>query len=288
MKIRERLLRPEPTFSFEFFPPRDESGMRDLFETIRQLEEYGPDYVSVTYGAGGSTRRLTIQLVCQIKAETGIETMAHLTAAGSGRDELGALLDQLAQAGIENVLPLRGDPPHGEGGPSAHPDGFAHAADFVAFIRVRWADTFCLAGACYPQKHPEAPDLGTDLARLKAKVDQGIDLLITQLFFDNERYFSFVRRARELGILVPIIAGIMPITSLGQIKRFTATCGVEIPPELLGRLEAAGGDPARVRAIGVAHATEQCRDLLRRGAPGIHFYTLNRSPATVRILEALR
>jgi methylenetetrahydrofolate reductase (NADPH) len=288
MKIHHRLARPEPTFSFEFFPPRDESGMRELFETIRQLEEYGPDYVSVTYGAGGSMRRLTIQLVCQIKAETGIETMVHLTCTGSSRDELGALLDQLARAGIENVLPLRGDPPRGESRQLSHPDGFSHAADFVAFIRTRWTDTFCLAGACYPQKHPEAPDLTTDLARLKEKVDQGVDLLVTQLFFDNERYISFVRHAREVGIEVPIIPGIMPVTSLGQIKRFTATCGVEIPRDLLQRLEAAGGNSAEVRAIGVAHATEQCRDLLARGAPGIHFYTLNHSSATVRILEALR
>ena len=288
MRIDQLLRRPAPTFSFEFFPPRDEPGMRDLYRTIGALERYRPDYVSITYGAGGSTRALTIQLVCMIKEETGLETMAHLNAIGASRAELGELLDRLARAGIENVLPLRGDPPQGTTQFVRPADGFGYASEFVEFIRQRYDNTFCLAGACYPQKHPEAPDHETDLGNLKRKVDAGVDCLITQLFFDNDHYFSFVSRARRAGIQVPIVPGIMPITNVRQIQRFAATCGVEIPAALRQRLEPVSDNPARVRAIGIEHATRQCRELLDSGAPGIHFYTLNRSPATIGILEALR
>jgi methylenetetrahydrofolate reductase (NADPH) len=286
MKILDKLSASRPSFSFEFFPPKDETGMEQLYETIADLRGYEPAYVSVTWGAGGSTQRLTIELVRRIKQKTGIETMAHLTCVGATRDQIGVWLDQLRDSSIDNLLPLRGDPPRGQTEFVKTDGGFAHASELVAFARERY--DFCLAAACYPEKHPEAPDAAADLAHLKRKVDAGADLLITQLFFDNADYVSFVERARAIGIDKPILAGIMPITNLSQVKRFTAMCGARIPAELLEQLEAAGSDADRVRAIGVEHAIGQCRELLASGAPGIHFYTLNRSPATKRILEALR
>jgi methylenetetrahydrofolate reductase (NADPH) len=286
MKIRDALQRPEPAFSFEFFPPKDAEGVERLFQTISELRDYEPTYVSVTYGAMGSTRGLTVELVRRIKKEVGIEAMAHLTCVGSTREEIGAVLDDLRAAGLENVLALRGDPPKGETAFVPSAGGFAHASELVEFIRQRY--DFCLAAACYPETHPEAQSPAVDLEHLKTKVDAGVDFLITQLFFDNEDYFAFVDRARSIGIQCPIIAGIMPITNVGQVKRFTQMCGARIPAELLARLEAADGDAAAVRAIGVEHATRQCRGLLEQGAPGIHFYTLNRSTATRDILDNLR
>jgi methylenetetrahydrofolate reductase (NADPH) len=244
MKIVEKLRGPGPHFSFEYFPPRDEAGLAALFETIHRLKRYAPAYVSMTYGAGGSTRQLTMDLVSRIKAETGIEAMAHLTCVGSTRDELASILDQYRAAGIENLMALRGDPPRGQTGFVRTEGGFGYASELVAFIRSRY--DFCLASACYPEKHPEAPDAETDLAHLRHKVDAGADFLVTQLFFDNQDYLGFVRRARAAGIRVPIIPGIMPITSLSQIKRFTATCGAHIPDDLLERLEAASDDTAVV------------------------------------------
>jgi methylenetetrahydrofolate reductase (NADPH) len=286
MKILDKLSTTRPSFSFEFFPPKDEAGVEQLYQTIADLRGYEPAYVSVTWGAGGSTQRLTIELVSRIKQRTGIETMAHLTCVGATRDQIGVWLDQLRDSGIHNLLPLRGDPPRGQTRFVPTDGGFAHASELVAFARERY--DFCLATACYPEKHPEAADPGSDLENLKRKVDAGADFLITQLFFDNADYVSFVERARKAGIEKPILAGIMPVTNLSQVKRFTAMCGARLPAELLARLEAAGDDADQVRAIGVEHAILQCRDLLARGAPGIHFYTLNRSPATKRILEALR
>jgi methylenetetrahydrofolate reductase (NADPH) len=286
MRIIDKLARGGTAFSFEFFPPKDEAGQEQLFRTIADLRGYEPAYVSVTYGAGGSRRRLTIDLVGRIKAEAGLETMAHLTCVGATSGEIAQVLDQIRAAGVENVLALRGDPPKGEHAFVSTDGGFQYASELVGFIRGRW--DFCLAAACYPEKHIEAPDPETDLANLKRKVEAGVELLVTQLFFDPADYFSFVARARAAGIDRPIIPGIMPITNFSQIKRFTAICGATIPPELLDRLEASAEDPEAVRRIGVEHATRQCRALLAGGAPGIHFYTLNRSRATVEILEALR
>ncbi len=286
MRISDKLGRG-PSFSFEFFPPKDADGMQQLFETVAHLAPYQPSYVSVTYGAGGSTRKLTVELVARIQAETGIEAMAHLNAVGSTRETIAEVLDQLAASGIDNVLPLRGDPPRGEAHFVPTPGGFAYASELVEFIRAgRW--TFCLAAACYPETHPEAGSADSDLEHLATKVRAGVDFLITQLFFDNRDYFAFVERLRARGIDLPVIPGIMPVTNLAQIKRFTAIIGARIPAALLARLEATGGDAEKVREIGVDHAVTQCRELLARGAPGIHFYTLNRSRATVRILEALR
>ena len=286
MKIIDKLSREQPALSFEFFPPKDEAGVEQLFRTVQDLRPYAPTYVSVTWGAGGSTRKLTVELVRRIKQETGIEAMAHLTCVGATRDDLRDVLEQLRAAGVQNVLPLRGDPPRGETKFLKTEGGFGYAAELVRFIRSAPYD-FCLAGACYPEKHPESPDLETDLRHLKTKVDAGVDFLVTQLFFDNKDYFAFVERARALGITRPIVAGIWPITNLSQIQRITGMCGATIPKDLVARLEAARGDAEAIRAIGVEHATAQCRELVTRGVPGIHFYTLNRSTATVEILEAL-
>jgi methylenetetrahydrofolate reductase (NADPH) len=286
MKIVDKLKRQSPAFSFEFFPPKDDEGKARLFETVADLRGYEPAYVSVTYGAGGSTRRMTVDLVCQIKADTGIETMAHLTCVGAAREEIASVLDQLRDCGIQNVLALRGDPPRGSDTFVPTAGGFAHASELVEFIRKRW--NFCIAGACYPEKHPEAENAAADLEHLVEKATAGTDFLITQLFFDNRDYFEFVARARAAGIQQKIIAGIMPITNASQVKRFTAMCGARIPTELLAKLDAVDGNAEAVRAIGVEHATQQCRELIDRGAPGIHFYPLNRSTATVQVLRALR
>lgn len=286
MKIIDKLAKENPAYSFEFFPPKDEAGVEQLFRTVQDLRRYEPTYVSVTWGAGGSTRRLTVDLVRRIKAETGIDAMAHLTCVGATRTDLAEVLDQLRDFGVENVLPLRGDPPRGEKTFVKTEGGFAYGSELARFIRESY--DFCLAGACYPEKHPESPDMATDVAMVRRKVDAGVDFLITQLFFDNRDYFAFVDRARAAGIDRKIIAGIWPITNVAQIQRITSLCGARIPEKLLADLEAAAGDPEAVRRVGVAHATAQCRDLVARGAPGIHFYTLNRSTATVEILDALR
>lgn len=286
MKIIEKLASKKPSFSFEFFPPKDEEGKDRLFETISDLRPYDPTFVSVTYGAGGSTRKLTVELTTRIEREAGIEAMAHLTCVGATRQELASVLDELERGGVQNVLALRGDPPQGSREFIATEGGFSHASELIELIRGRWS--FCLGGACYPEKHPEAPSLEVDLQNLKKKVDAGAELLVTQLFFDYRDYFAFIGKTRDLGITVPIFAGVMPITNLGQIKRFTAMCGARIPEELLARLERAGEDVQQVRRIGVEHAVAECRALLDGGAPGIHFYTLNRSTATVEILKALR
>lgn len=286
MKIIDKLMGGEPTFSFEFFPPKNEQGMQALFDTVARLKEYDPAYVSVTYGAGGSTRRLTVELVERIQRETGIDAMAHLTCVGSTREEIGAVLRSMREAKVENVLALRGDPPKGQETFVATEGGFGYSNELTRFIRDNY--DFCVAGACYPEVHPEASSAEADLEHLKRKVDAGAQLLISQLFFDNRDFFRFVDRCRSAGIEVPIIAGIMPVTNLKQVKRFTQMCGATLPQVLLDRLEETGGDPERVRAIGIAYATQQCFELLDGGVAGIHFYTLNRSTATVHVLEALR
>jgi methylenetetrahydrofolate reductase (NADPH) len=287
MRIHDLLARNGPVFSFEFFPPKTEAGEQTLYHTIERLRELRPSFVSVTYGAGGSTRDKTVELVRRIKHEIGIEAMAHLTCVGADRDEIHAVLELLAAAGIENVLALRGDAPRDQGTFVRTVNGFGFAAELVQFIRER-GFPFCIGGACYPEGHVECRDLEQDLTHLKRKVDCGLEFVITQLFFDNADYFAFVARARAREVGVPIIPGIMPITNLAQIQRFTAMCGAAIPPELQSRLERVRHDDEAVRAVGIDHATAQCRELLMGGAPGIHFYTLNQSTATRAILERLR
>lgn len=257
--------------------------LRDAIDSLRELR---PTYVSVTYGAGGSTRRQTVELVAQLKTQHRIEPLAHLTCLGASRDELRETLARLQDSGIANVLTLRGDPPHGESFFTPHPQGFSHANELAEFARSHFR--FCLAGACYPEKHPESPSLADDMENLKRKVDAGCEFLITQLFFDNARYFDFVARARAIGIGVPILPGIMPITNLAQVQRFTSMCGASLPPQLLRELRRMEQDPNAVLSLGVAHATAQCLELLQRGAPGVHFYTLNKSPATRTILTAIQ
>jgi methylenetetrahydrofolate reductase (NADPH) len=286
MRIDEILGEQRPVFSFEFFPPKTDEGQAVLESALSDLKEDAPEYVSVTYGAGGTTRNRTLEITKWLKQELGIEAMAHLSCVGESKDRVAEILGDLADAGIENVLALRGDPPRGETEWKPHPEGLHYSVELIELIRSRF--DLCVGAACFPEVHPEAPDLNTDLHYAKRKVDAGAAFLITQLFFDNELYFDFVEAARDAGIGVPIIPGIMPITNYNQIKTITGMCGATIPSELERELEGRAGDPEAVAELGVAYATLQCSDLLARGAPGIHFYTLNRSPATRAILAALR
>lgn len=286
MRIRELLTTGRPSFSFEFFPPKDEDGWQQLREALASLQELRPTFVSVTYGAGGSTRQRTLDLVTNLRGEYGFEAMAHVTCSGASRSDVLSVLECLDESGVENVLALRGDPPEGEERFRPHTEGFEYASELAAFAS-RYFD-FCLGGACYPEGHVESPNIEADLLHLKYKINAGCQFLITQLFFDNYRYFDFVSRARAAGVGVPIIPGIMPITNVRQIERFTNICGATIPEPLLGELRRLQDDPNAVLSLGVAHATAQCVELLQRGAPGIHFYTLNKSPATRTILTALR
>ncbi len=276
----------EPVFSFEFFPPKTDQGWINLREALESLVALEPDFASVTYGAGGSTRDRTLEVTKWLKQDLGIEAMAHLSCVGSTREELHGILAGIAEAGIENVLALRGDPPRGETEWRPHPGGLHYSTELAALISAGYP--FGIGAACFPEIHPEAPDLVHDLRFLKEKVDSGVSFLITQLFFDNELYFRFVEEARAAGIDVPILPGIMPVTNVGQIKTITGMCGASIPEALLEQLEIRGGDPDAVLQLGVSYATLQCAELLARGAPGIHFYTLNRSPATRAILSALK
>ena len=286
VKIDAILAAKRPSFSFEFFPPKSDEGMRDLLATVDALRPLDPAFVSVTYGAGGSTQDRTVEVTKKIKTDLGLEAMAHLTCVGATRDRLRHVLGEIEGARIDNVLALRGDPPRDATAPSfAIQDGLAHGVDLVGLVASEFS--FCVGAACYPEKHPEAPDLKTDLRHLREKVEAGARFLITQLFFDNEFYFSFVERARREGIDVPIIPGIMPITSAQQIARFTQMCGATIPPKLMAELESRKDQPEAVADLGVAYATLQCVDLLSRGAPGVHFYTLNRSPASRAVVSAL-
>jgi methylenetetrahydrofolate reductase (NADPH) len=287
MRIADLLATREPSFSFEFFPPKTPHGERTLLCTLESLRALHPTFVSVTYGAGGSSQEKTIELVCRIKHDLQLESMAHLTCIGASPETIVAVLRRLEAAGIENVLALRGDPPAGQTTFAPAPGGFAHASDLVRFIRAQGFH-FCIGGAGYPEGHIESPDLDTDLAHLKTKVDAGLDFVITQLFFDNGDFYSFLERVRGAGITVPIIPGIMPVTNVAQIERFTSLCGARIPADLRRRLDAARAEDAAVRTVGIEHATRQCRDLLAHGVAGIHFYTLNQSPATRAIFAALR
>ena len=286
MRIDEILEERRPVFSFEFFPPKTKQGMAQLKGALEDLRQDEPAYVSVTYGAGGSTRDRTVEITTWIKQELGIEAMAHLSCVGEPVSRLREILDEVRDAGIENILALRGDPPRGETEWRPHPEGLHSSPELTELIAADY--DFCIGAACFPEVHPEAPDLEHDLRFIKRKVDAGASFLITQLFFDNQLYFDFVQEARAAGIDVPIIPGIIPVTNYAQIKRFTQICGASIPPELERELAARADFPDAVKDLGVAYATAQCGELLARGAPGVHFYTLNRSPATRAILAALR
>jgi methylenetetrahydrofolate reductase (NADPH) len=275
-----------PVFSFEFFPPKTEDGLRNLFEAVGELRSLRPDYVSVTYGAGGSTATKTIEIVSRIKEEYGIEAMAHFTCVGSTVGELRDTLDAMAAVGVDNVLALRGDPPPGQDEWVKTEGGLEFSRELVQLIREGYP--FSIGAACFPETHIHASSAEDDLYYLKEKVDAGARFLITQLFFDNALYFDFVHRARDIGIDVPIVPGIMPITNVKQLERMTSLCGATIPARLRRELVSRSDQPDAVKDFGVAYATMQCAELLRGGAPGIHFYTLNRSPATRAILSALK
>ncbi len=285
MKIRDVLNAGKRSLSFEFFPPKTEEGTESLFRTIERLKAYRPDYVSVTYGAGGATRDKTVDIVARIKRETALEAMSHLTCIAQTREDVHKVLVRLEGEGIENVLALGGDPPRGENN-GKHPEsGFHHAIELLIHIRENF--DFGTTAACFPEGHPTSTDLASDIAYLKRKVDAGVDFLITQLFLDNRDFFDFMDRAAQAGIKVPVIAGILPVLSTSQIQRFTSMCGAKIPPGMESQLERYADDDDAVREMGIDYATRQVEELWQAGVAGIHFYTLNRSHSVSRILGHL-
>jgi methylenetetrahydrofolate reductase (NADPH) len=286
MRIDEMLASTRPVFSVEFFPPKTEEGRQVLFETVDVLRRLDPHFFSVTYGAGGGTREGTLETTRAIRDEYGSEAMAHLSCVGETAESLRDIIDRIADAGIENILALRGDPPRGQQDFVQPEGGLKSSAELAALIRETHP-AIAIGGACFPEVHPEAPSLEADLAYLKTKVEAGASFLITQLFFDNRLYFDFVPAARTAGIEVPIIPGVMPMTSFKQIGRITELCEATIPAPLASAMEALDGDERAEFELGVAYATQQCADLLRRGAPGLHLYALNRWPAARAILGAL-
>jgi len=285
MRIDQILGQGTPAVSFEFFPPKTDAGWNQLLEVIGELRPLHPSYVSVTYGAGGSTRAKTVDLVERIQTEQKIRAMAHLTCVGHTADEIGSILDDLWTKGIRNVLALRGDPPAGQSQFVATQGGFGFASDLVKFVRSR--HDFAIGVAGYPEGHPQCLNRTRDLEMLKLKIDNGGNFVVTQLFFDNADFYRFRDAARAMGIKVPIVAGIMPISNVAQIKRFVSMCGAKIPQKLLVKLEAIETDADAVHAYGIEYATQQCKDLISNGVDGLHFYTLNKSKSTVQICKAL-
>lgn len=286
MRIPNLLSQRQPAFSVEFFPPKTPEGEAQLLSTAEQLAQLDLDYVSVTYGAGGSTRDGTVEISRALKEDLGLEVMAHLSCVGETREGIAQTVDRIEALGIENIFALRGDPPRGEKEFVQPEGGLGSSAELIRFLHSRW--DFAIGGACFPEVHPEAPDLDTDLAFLATKVQAGASFLITQLFFDNQVYFDFVTAARERGIEVPIIAGVIPVASYAQTKRICDLCDASIPPRLEAAYLATEGDPEAEFQVGIAYAAQQCAELLIRGAPGIHFYALNRAPATRAVLTALK
>ena len=284
MKIID-VLKNARTISCEFFPPRTAEGIPGVFRAIEDLSAYRPAFVSVTYGAGGSTRAFTEEITVRIKEEARLEVMAHLTCAGQTREAVHRVLRRLDGAGVENIIALRGDPPRGQQEFVPVEGGFEHATDLIGHIRENFR--FGVAAACYPEGHTESPDLRTDLEYTKLKVEKGADFLISQLFYDNGDFFGFLDRARQAGINVPIMPGVLPIVSTKQIRRFTALCGARIPEALDRQLDRFADDDDAVRELGVEHASQQVRELWDAGVPGVHFYVRNRSYSVSKILTNL-
>jgi methylenetetrahydrofolate reductase (NADPH) len=280
--LREVLASGRRSFSFEFFPPKDDAGERQLWQTIRELEALSPTFVSVTYGAGGwTTRDRTLRVVEHIASDTTLEAVAHLTCVGHTRDQLRKIIGDLAASGVRNVLALRGDPPGGPGDTWVrHPDGLDYAVELVEMVRE--LGDFTVGVAAFPQVHPEAADADADARILAAKAEAGASFAVTQLFFDAEDYFALVQRAATYGCTIPVLPGIMPITNLKQVTRFAELSRREVPPWVVSRI-AAYDEAASVRAAGIEIATELCDRLLAEGAPGLHYYTLNKSTATRQI-----
>ncbi len=289
MKIAEFYKTGKKVFSFEFFPPKTDKGEELLFEEIAHLKALAPSFVTCTYGAMGTTRDNTIRIVEKIKSEIGLEVAAHLTCIAHAKHEIDAILEKLNNKGIENIVALRGDPPQGETEFKPHPDGFRYASELVHHIRnhPKYGHYFSLAVAGYPEGHIECRDKEKDLQHLKKKVGEGADVIITQLFFVNKDYFDFVERARKAGIKLPIVPGIMPVTNGAQIQKFATMCGAFIPAEMRDAILKYGEDQKSVEAYGIEYATRQCGELLGKGAPGLHFYTLNKSNATRQIYLSL-
>ena len=286
MRIADLYAAGGPVFSLEFYTPQTPAGQRSLWRAIGELKQIEPGFVSVTCGAAGTTRERTADVVIRIQEDFGLVGMAHMVCTGTTQPELVETLEHLRAHDVENVLALRGDPPRDRRDWQPVPGGFRHADELAAFIRSRF--DFCLGGACYPEKHHEAPSAEEDLRHLKRKVDAGVEFLITQLFFNDADYWSFVERARALGIRVPIVPGIMPMRSLATLQRIAALSpGSKIPGELEAGLREAGNDEERSLAVGVAWAARQCCELLERGAPGIHYYTMNLAPATLAVQRRL-
>jgi methylenetetrahydrofolate reductase (NADPH) len=284
--LSELFAQRRPLRSIEFFPPKDDAGVEALRQTAAALKAMSPDFASVTYGAGGSTRQRTAQVSGLLKEDFGYTVMPHLTCVGHTRSELDAIADKIHADGFRNIMTLRGDPPKGSREFEATADGLRHANELVSLLKARHPD-FCLGVGGYPETHPEAPSAEADMANLKRKVDAGADFVTTQLFFDNESYYRFVERCRNAGITVPIVPGIMPVLSLKQIQRFTSMCGTSLPGTLIRRLEAAGDAAEIVEAVGIDWALGQIRDLLRRGAPGYHLYILNRAKSALALAAGL-
>ncbi len=276
----------EPIFSFEFFPPKTPEGEQKLAAALDVVSDLEPHFISVTWGAGGSTRAKTIDIVEMVRRNHGLEAMAHFTCVGLTVDDIHVVLRDMDGRGIENVLALRGDPPAGEDRFEPVEGGLSYASELARLVDRHY--DFCIVGACYPEVHQECTSMASDLAHLREKVDAGVRVLITQLFYDNADYFRFVDEARSAGIDVPIVPGIMPISSAEQLRRFTALCGASIPPALDAELDRREGDPAAVQELGIAYATQQCGELLAGGAPGVHFYTINRAEPVRAIVSALR
>jgi methylenetetrahydrofolate reductase (NADPH) len=285
MHITEIIKGRRPAFSLEFFPPKSNEEIAQLYQTLNDVKTLDPAFVSVTYGAGGGTRDKTLQIVQRAKSEINLEAAAHLTCIGHSRTEIKQILDELVRSGISNVVALRGDPPKG-GQRTVPPDGFRYATELTAFIRKSYP--LCIAVAGYPEGHVESPSKEADWAHLEEKVRAGADIIITQLFFENEFFYDFERHMRDKGVSIPIIPGIMPITNFQQIVRFTKICGASIPDKLAADLEALQSEPESVQRYGIEYAKTQCRDLLAHGVPGIHFYTLNKSKATQAIISSLK
>ena len=287
MRIGESYQGDRPVFSVEFFPPKTDEGAENLMRAAAELKQaVQPDFISVTYGAGGTTRDRTFEVVKRVQSELGIRAMAHQTCVAATRGDIATTVERLWNSGITNILALRGDPPEGEDAFTPPENGYAHATDLIEWLREN--TEMEVGAACYPERHPESQGDEDDIKWTAHKVEVGASFLISQLFFDNEKYFELGDRMRAEGVKVPIVPGIMPITNVSQIERFTKMCGATIPEELHERLHAAQDDPAIVMAAGIEHAIKQCRELLERGAPGLHFYTLNKSHATRSILAALR
>ncbi len=275
-----------PTFSFEFFPPKTQEGEIKLKATVLELQKLNPAFVSVTYGAGGSTKDKTIELCETIQIDFHITTMCHYTCVGVGKEEIKNTLSVIQSKGIQNLIALRGDPPKGSGKFVPHPNGFKNATELIQFIKAKQFP-FCLAGGCYPEKHPDSPTLNDDIQNLKKKVDAGAEFLITQLFFSNKKFYDFLEQTTKVGISVPIIPGIMPITSFSQIEKFKGLANCEIPNQFLQDLETLKYNVEEFLKKSLEFTILQCQDLLANGIKGIHFYTLNQSNATIEVMKHL-